>query len=65
MDTGIVLSLVGILVAVIIGVFWIASSNRKKQSNKINISAKGGSTVNTGDVVAGDSNSDMSNKDER
>ncbi|KAB2890950.1 MAG: hypothetical protein F9K32_06350 [Desulfobulbaceae bacterium] len=64
MDTGIALSLVGIIVSVIIGVFWLASSNKKKQSNKINFSAKDRSTINTRDVVAGDSNSDMSNKDE-
>jgi hypothetical protein len=52
----------GVIVSIIIGVFWVSRSIKKSQKNKINIKTGNNSSFSSGDIVGGDKNSDQTNK---
>lgn len=52
----------GVLVTIIVGAIFVSRMNKKSQANTINISTGSDSSFSSGDIVAGDKNSDMTNE---
>ncbi len=64
MSIGTGLGIAGIMVTIIIGVFLVSRSIKKYQKNKINIKTGSNSHFTSGDIIGGDKNSDMTNKEQ-
>ena len=63
MSIGTGLGIAGIIVTIIIGAFFVSRSIKKSQKNKINIKTGSNSNFTSGDIVGGDKNSDMTNRE--
>ena len=64
MSIGTGLGIAGIIATIIIGAFFISRSIKKSQKNKINIKTGSNSKFTSCDIIGGDKNSDMTNKEQ-